>query len=272
VALFLRHLWATDGCVFVRKPGERGSPRVFLSTCSRGLADDVAALLLRVGIVARIRTVLQQQSTLFEVIVSGSPDQLRFLEMVGSFGPRREPSVKLQAFLATVSPNTNVDTLPREIFTRIRASMDQRGITDRQMAALRGTAYGGSAHYAFSPSRGTVASYARILEDTKLMEDATNDLFWDRVAEVSADGEEEVFDLTVPGPASWIADAIITHNSGAIEQDSDIVMFIHREDSDDPTVKGKADLIVAKHRNGPTATVPLTFLPHLTLFRNFART
>jgi len=60
--------------------------------------------------------------------------------------------------------------------------------------------------------------------------------------------------------------------SGAIEQDSDIVMFIHRDDSDDPQVKGKADIIVAKHRNGPTATVPLTFLPHLTLFRNFART
>jgi replicative DNA helicase len=60
--------------------------------------------------------------------------------------------------------------------------------------------------------------------------------------------------------------------SGAIEQDSDIVMFIHRDDSDDPQVKGKADVIVAKHRNGPTATVPLTFLPHLTLFRNFART
>ena len=60
--------------------------------------------------------------------------------------------------------------------------------------------------------------------------------------------------------------------SGAIEQDSDIVMFIHRDDSDsDPAAKGRADLIVAKHRNGPTATVQLTFLPHLTLFRNFAR-
>jgi len=59
--------------------------------------------------------------------------------------------------------------------------------------------------------------------------------------------------------------------SGSIEQDSDVVMFIHREDSDDPQVKGKADLIVSKHRNGPTGTIPLTFIPHLTLFRNFAR-
>jgi len=57
--------------------------------------------------------------------------------------------------------------------------------------------------------------------------------------------------------------------SGAIEQDSDIVMFIHREDSDE--AKGKADIIVAKHRNGPTDVVSLAFLPHLTQFRNFAR-
>jgi len=44
---------------------------------------------------------------------------------------------------------------------------------------------------------------------------------------------------------------------------------IHREDAD-PAKKGLADLIVAKHRNGPTDTVPLTFLPHLTQFRNHA--
>jgi replicative DNA helicase len=61
--------------------------------------------------------------------------------------------------------------------------------------------------------------------------------------------------------------------SGSLEQDADIVMFIHRDDSDtDPAAKGRADIIVAKHRNGPTDTVQLTFLPHLTLFRNFART
>ncbi|HYV00807.1 MAG TPA: DnaB-like helicase C-terminal domain-containing protein [Actinomycetota bacterium] len=47
---------------------------------------------------------------------------------------------------------------------------------------------------------------------------------------------------------------------------------MHRDDAtDDPSVKGKADLIVAKHRNGPTGSIPLTFLPSLTLFRNFAK-
>jgi replicative DNA helicase len=58
--------------------------------------------------------------------------------------------------------------------------------------------------------------------------------------------------------------------SGAIEQDSDVVMFIHRDDAD-PEKKKQAELIVAKHRNGPTDTVRLTFEPALTQFRNAAR-
>ncbi len=61
--------------------------------------------------------------------------------------------------------------------------------------------------------------------------------------------------------------------SGSLEQDADVVMFIHREElwSDDPNVKGLAEIIVAKHRNGPTDKISLTFLSHLTQFRNYAR-
>ena len=58
--------------------------------------------------------------------------------------------------------------------------------------------------------------------------------------------------------------------SGAIEQDSDVVMFIHRDDND-PEKKKQAELIVAKHRNGPTDTIRLSFEPSLTQFRNAAR-
>jgi replicative DNA helicase len=58
--------------------------------------------------------------------------------------------------------------------------------------------------------------------------------------------------------------------SGAIEQDSDIVMFIHRDDAD-PEKKREAELIVAKHRNGPTGSIRLHFEPSLTQFRNAAR-
>ncbi|MDQ4005869.1 MAG: replicative DNA helicase [Actinomycetota bacterium] len=60
--------------------------------------------------------------------------------------------------------------------------------------------------------------------------------------------------------------------SGAIEQDSDVVMFIHRDPlSDELDKKTSAELIIAKHRNGPVGKVTLTWLEHLTQFRNHAK-
>ena len=58
--------------------------------------------------------------------------------------------------------------------------------------------------------------------------------------------------------------------SGSIEQDADIVMFIYREDADDVTGErnGTAELIIAKHRNGSTGTVNVAFSPQFTKFDN----
>ena len=61
--------------------------------------------------------------------------------------------------------------------------------------------------------------------------------------------------------------------SGAIEQDADLIMFIYRDEVYNPTneaSKGKAEIIVAKQRNGPTGPVTLTFLGRHTRFENFA--
>jgi replicative DNA helicase len=108
-------------------------------------------------------------------------------------------------------------------------------------------------------------------DDDILRDYASSDLFWDRVVAIDDGGEEEVFDLTVPGPASWLADGIVSHNSGAIEQDADLVLLLHRPDYYDPNDQpGVAELIIAKNRNGATGTVKLTFLKHITRFENLA--
>jgi len=62
--------------------------------------------------------------------------------------------------------------------------------------------------------------------------------------------------------------------SGSLEQDSDVVMLIHREDAYDRESPraGEADLIVAKHRNGPTATVTVSFQGHYSRFVEMANT
>lgn len=62
--------------------------------------------------------------------------------------------------------------------------------------------------------------------------------------------------------------------SGAIEQDADLVMFVYREEvykPDNEDVKGLAELIIGKHRNGPTDTVPLVFIGEYTRFEARAR-
>jgi replicative DNA helicase len=271
VALLLRHLWATDGTISLRPPGRRGSAGVSFSTVSRGLAGDVAALLLRLGIVARIHVVHQRGARpCHYVAVTGVEAQRLFLRVVGAFGPRIGPAHSLEIALAGAASNPNVDTLPREVFADVRDAMRRRGVTHRAMAAMRGTAYGGTSHFRFAPSRTTLAEYAERLQEEPLRLLAESDLFWDRVAAVEPVGDEDVFDLTVPGPASWLADGIVSHNSGALEQDADIVMFIYREEEYKPSDenRGIAEIIIGKQRNGPTGSRKLAFIKEFTRFEN----
>jgi replicative DNA helicase len=272
IALLLRHLWASDGCVWVGKAanGKRVS-RIYYATTSPGLAADVSVLLLRLGIVARTTTVKSGARRISNVGVSGAEAQRRFLDVVGAFGPRVGPANALRAVLP--SATTNVDTLPTETWQAVRAAMQAQGVTHRAMASLRGTAYGGTAHFAFAPSRATLVSYAEALNAPELARAAESDVFWDRVLAIDADGEEEVFDLTVPGPASWLADGVVSHNSGAIEQDADLVMFIYREEyylKEESERPGEADIIIAKHRNGSVGDVVLTFQKQYPKFMNYA--
>ncbi|MFI9588282.1 replicative DNA helicase [Streptomyces sp. NPDC052236] len=62
--------------------------------------------------------------------------------------------------------------------------------------------------------------------------------------------------------------------SGSIEQDADVVILLHREDAYDKTSvrAGEADLIVAKHRNGPTCTITAAALLHYSMFVDMANT
>jgi len=274
IAVLLKHLWATDGTIFARKSGTRGSSTICFSTNSRGLAHDVAALLLRLGIVGRIREVAQgAHRPMFTVSISGAREQMLFLKRVEAFGPRCDGAEKLARQLLIRSAGTNVDTLPIEFFEKVKASMAARGMSHRAMSLARDTSYGGSSRFRFAPSRTLMAEYAGLLDDKTLLADAESDLFWDRVIEVVPTGEDEVYDLTVPGPASWLADGIVSHNSGAIEQDADMVMFLYRDEyynseSDD---KGIAEVIVGKHRNGPTGKVQLAWMEQYTKFASLAR-
>ena len=61
--------------------------------------------------------------------------------------------------------------------------------------------------------------------------------------------------------------------SGALEQDADVVMFLYRDEiyNTDSPDRGTAEVIIGKHRAGPTGTSRLAFLDHYTKFANMAK-
>lgn len=150
--------------------------------------------------------------------------------------------------------------------------VEQLGIGDRIAVATRIPAprcepalVGGSSH-----SGGAPVSW-RTEEDSQNERLAESDVLWDRIVAITDLGEQPVFDATVPVTHNFLANGIVAHNS--LEQDSDVVLFIYRdalydrEKADD----GDTELIVAKHRNGPTGVVHLTFLPRFARFENMSR-
>ncbi|MBB4935394.1 replicative DNA helicase [Lipingzhangella halophila] len=120
------------------------------------------------------------------------------------------------------------------------------------------------------PVRAEVERVAEQPCDTGREVLVTNDVYWDEITAIEPLGVREVFDATVPDGHNFVANGISVHNS--IEQDADMVILLYREDvheKESPRA-GEADLIVAKHRNGPTATVTVAFQGHYSRFVDMA--
>jgi replicative DNA helicase len=269
IALFLRHLWATDGSVTVNKNGRGG--RVHYASTSRALVDDIARLLLRFGISTRIRrTQKSGYRDSWTLDISGCDDQRRFLGEIGVHGARGEAAGRLLEIVRAQSGNPNVDTIPVQVWERVRDVLAEQGMSHRAFAAAMGSAFCGSTLWKHAPSRERLGRVAEILGDADLEMQAVNDVLWDEIVSVEQGVVEEVYDATVLGGHNFIADGIAVHNS--IEQDADMVMMIHREDmyeKESPRA-GEADIMLVKHRNGPTANVTVAFQGHYSRFVDMA--
>jgi replicative DNA helicase len=270
IALFLRHIWATDGSVRWDESARQG--RIYYASTSRRLVDDLAQLLLRVGVLCRIKRAAKPgYRDSWHLYIYGAENQLRFIDEVGVHGLRGLAAKQLAVQLRPVAGNTNVDTVPNGVWKRVRTLLAAREMTHREFAAAMGSRFCGSTMWKHAPSRSRLARVATVLDDADLELLATNDVFWDEIVEIESLGEQPVYDATVPGSHSFVANGIHAHNS--LEQDADMVILIHRPDAwerDDPRA-GEADLILAKHRAGPTSTVTVAHQLHYSRFTDLAQ-
>ncbi|WP_214106997.1 replicative DNA helicase [Acrocarpospora catenulata] len=216
----------------IRWDPELGEARISYRSQSRRVVDDLARLLLRFNVMTRVED--------HRLTVLGRENQLRFLEDVAD-----QADGECAAALRRDAPVA----IPGPVWDRVRDVLGEPEAREQ----------------------GRLGQVVQVLDRADVEVVATNDVFWDEVVAVEPLGEQSVYDATVPGTHNFVANGIAVHNS--IEQDADMVILLHREDAyerESPRA-GEADLIVAKHRNGPTATVTVAFQGHYSRFVDMAQ-
>ena len=271
IARFLRHLWSTDGCIHLSQ-GKTSSIKVFYASSSIALARNVQSLLLRLGINATLLRYSQlgKGRDQYHIIVSGKPDIECFFDQIGALGQKKKiHQMAITDYLDQRPAKTNRDVLPSEAWHLFAIpAMQTVGMTIGQMQGALGWIHYSGGIYGQNLSRERATRVAQIVGSEQLTRLAHSDVYWDKIISIEPDGEAEVYDLTVDEHHNFVAGDIVLHNS--IEQDADIVMFIYRDDVYNPETEKKniADIIIAKHRNGPVGEISLYFQANNTRFRD----
>ncbi|MFB8792780.1 MAG: replicative DNA helicase [Microcoleus sp.] len=271
IAIFLRHLWSTDGCIKTGR-GKCNYPSVYYASSSQKLARDVQSLLLRLGINSRLFLSPQpgKGRDQHQVWVTGRPDLDNFIHLIGTVGNYKQQSLtEVAEYLEIRSSNTNRDVIPRDVWKMYAIpAMQQCGLTTRQMQAQLGNLYCGTTLYKHNLGRERAFRLATIVKSDELALLSKSDIYWDEIASIEVDGEAEVYDLTVPALHNFVANDIVVHNS--IEQDADLVIMLYRDEYYNPDTpdRGIAEIIITKHRNGPTGVTKLLFDAQVTKFLN----
>lgn len=273
IGIFLRHLWATDGSVQLVK-GKKTRPMAYYATSSPQLANDVQSLLLKLSIIGVLRRVPQigKGRDQYNVTVTGKSDLEMFIQKIGAVGNYKKGRLEeIKKYHDQQDANTNRDVIPNSIWRmHVVPAMQKIEMTTRQMQTAIETQYCGTGLYKQNVSRERAGRVANVVQSQELANLAQSDIYWDSVISIEPDGEEAVYDLTVPEHHNFIANNIIVHNS--LEQDSDIVMFIYRPDQyeKDSDKQNIAQILISKHRNGPVGAVELIFRSTLAKFENAA--
>jgi replicative DNA helicase len=189
------------------------------TTISERLARDVQHLLLRLGIVATIRTLKRPVydgtgKVAREVRITSQGSLRRFCELVTVIG-KEEQQARVLERLDEAPRSTNTDTLPVEVWDEILLA--KGGYSWADVSESTGRPRNHNWHVGQRcPSPGLVAELAVATRSPALEELCDSDVWWDEVESVEYVGEEETYDIDVPGLRNFVADDIVVHNSAIV--------------------------------------------------------
>jgi replicative DNA helicase len=257
IALFLRHLWSTDGNLswkFFKK--RTPTCAIYYSSTSKKLATQVQELLLRLEIFSTI-TVSPKEGyrDSYLVQIFGCRNQLKFINNIGINDTRNNEVPEMKKSLLSIKENLNNDIFPKDIWNIIREEKSKCDLSWREISKRINTSFCGFALFKSGVSRNRLEKIAEVLDSEKLHEIANSDILWDKVNFITKLGVEKTYDITTKEHHNFIANDIIVHNS--IEQDVTSVLFIYRDevygielDRKGRSTKNIAEFIVKKNRFG----------------------
>ena len=204
--LFLNRLFSCDGTIYKK------ANHWFVSYCSSSdeLIHQVQHLLLRFGIISRIRRkIIRNKFESNELEIYGE-NVNTYLQEIGFYGKKEEHAAIALKESIGITRNPNVDTIPKEIWDMWRPN--NWADIGRKIGYAHPKSLRESTRY--SPSRQKLLQIAQADESDLLAKFAASDIFWDEIISLKyVEGEVEVYDFTVPDTHNFIANDIIVHNS-----------------------------------------------------------
>jgi replicative DNA helicase len=212
MALFLNRLFATEGYATASRSGR---PTIGFGTRSERLARGVQHLLLRFGVVAQLgrRTATGKRGCFMAWHVEVTqPDSIRrFAGEIGILGKEEAVDRVVVAVDCPRQHRAALDTVP---VTAWSAALTPTG--DRTWGAVseadRPSTHPSLVGAPFS-QRETRALLASVVDVEQLAVRGTSDIWWDEITSITYDGEERVYDLTVPHVHNFVAGDVFVHNT-----------------------------------------------------------
>jgi replicative DNA helicase len=205
---FIRGLMSCDGSIFST---QNGRPRIEFAVASEGLAKDVHHAFVRYGIVSRL---YRKSERCWRVQITDSESVARYQAEIGWIGEKVTRFPKdLPQF------RSNHGHLPVVVWNMVGTAAAMQGLGWSQLAVASGERAQTSKYETYNPrtnhglSQRRLGIFNEVLEDWWLSELANPELYWDRIVSIEPVGEHQVYDLSVPSGANFIAEDVLVHNT-----------------------------------------------------------